>query len=120
MGRVLRGVSGGILSSTHAFSKRALSFFQKHTFQSMGTYNFRVIGGIFAENGLLEGGLKVSFKCIDCGDKGDFRWVFLASTHAFSKGALFIFQKPMRRGMSSEIVRMMGCIFAENGPVENG
>ena len=44
---------------------------------------------------------------------------FLAPTHAFSKGALTIFRKHMPSGMGTESLGMIGCIFAENGPLES-
>ena len=45
---------------------------------------------------------------------------FLAPTRAFSKGAPTIFQKHMPSGMGTESFGMIGCIFAENGPLESG
>ena len=45
---------------------------------------------------------------------------FLASTHALSEGTPSICRKHMLRGMSTESLGMIGCIFAENGPLEGG
>ena len=45
---------------------------------------------------------------------------FLAPTRAFSKGAPTIFRKHMPWGMGTESLGMIGCIFAENGPLEGG
>ena len=45
---------------------------------------------------------------------------FLAHTRAFSKGSRTIFRKHMPSGMGTESLRMIGCIFAENGPLEGG
>ena len=45
---------------------------------------------------------------------------FLAPTRAFSKGAPNMFRKHMPSGMGTESLGMIGCIFAENGPLEGG
>ena len=45
---------------------------------------------------------------------------FLAPIHAFSKGPPTIFRKHMPSGMGTESLGMIGCIFAENGPLEGG
>ena len=45
---------------------------------------------------------------------------FLASIRAFSKGPPTIFRNQMPSGMGTEILGMIGCIFAENGPLEIG
>ena len=45
---------------------------------------------------------------------------FLAPTRAFSKGGPTIFQKYYSSGMGTESLGMIGCIFAENGPLESG
>ena len=44
----------------------------------------------------------------------------LAPTHAFSKGPLTIIRKCVPPGMGTEILGMIGCIFAKNGPLECG
>ena len=46
--------------------------------------------------------------------------VFLAYTRAFSKGAPTIFRKHMPWGIGTESLGLIGCIFAENGPLEGG
>ena len=45
---------------------------------------------------------------------------FLAHTRAFSKGAPTIFRKHMPWGIGTESLGLIGCIFAENGPLEGG
>ena len=45
---------------------------------------------------------------------------FLAPKRSFSKGAPTIFRKHMPSGMGTENLGMIGCIFAENGPLEGG
>ena len=45
---------------------------------------------------------------------------FLAHTRAFSKGAPTIFRKHMPWGIGPESLGLIGCIFAENGPLEGG
>ena len=45
---------------------------------------------------------------------------FLAPICSFSKGAPTIFRKHMPSGMGTESLGMIGCIFAENGPLEGG
>ena len=44
---------------------------------------------------------------------------FLASIRAFSKGALTIFRKHILSSVGTESLGMIGCIFAENGPLES-
>ena len=43
---------------------------------------------------------------------------FLTPIRAFWKGAPTIFRKHMPSGMGRESLGMIGCIFAENGPLE--
>ena len=43
---------------------------------------------------------------------------FLTPTRTFSKRAPTIFRKHMPSGMGTESLGMIGCIFAENGPLE--
>ena len=83
----------------------------------MGTESLGMIGCIFAENGPLEGGIESSFwgtgwvlRVISDG--------FLAPIRSFSKGAPTIFRKHMPSGMGTESLGVIGCIFAENGPLE--
>ena len=45
---------------------------------------------------------------------------FLTPIRAFSKGAPTIFRKHMPSGIGTESLGMIGCIFAENGPLEGG
>ena len=76
-----------------------------------------MIGCIFAENGPLEGGIESSF----WGTAGVLRVIsdgFLAPIRSFSKGPPTIFRKHMPSGMGTEWLGVIGCIFAENGPLE--
>ena len=45
---------------------------------------------------------------------------FWAPTRAFSEGPPTIFQSHMACGIGTESVGMIGCIVAENGPLEGG
>ena len=45
---------------------------------------------------------------------------FLTPIRAFSKGAPTIFRKHIPSGISTESLGMIGCIIAENGPLESG
>ena len=45
---------------------------------------------------------------------------FLTPKRWFSKGAPTIFRKHMPSGMGTESLGVIGCIFAENGPLEGG
>ena len=45
---------------------------------------------------------------------------FLGPKRSFSKGAPTIFRKHIPSGMGTESLGMIGCIFAENGPLEGG
>ena len=85
----------------------------------MGTESLGMIGCIFAENGPLEGGIESSFSGTGWGAKGDFRWIFDPNPCIF-EGAPTIFQKHMPWAMGTESLGMIGCIFAENGPLEGG
>ena len=86
----------------------------------MGTESLRVIGCIFAENGPLEGGIEASFWGTGWGAKGDFRRIFGPDPFIFEGGPPTIFRKHMPSGMGTESLRVIGCIFAENGPLEGG
>ena len=76
-----------------------------------------MIGCIFAENGPLEGGIELSFSGTGWGAKGDFRWIFGPNPCIF-EGAPTIFRKYMPSGIGTESLGMIGCIFAENEPLE--
>ena len=45
---------------------------------------------------------------------------FLTPTRAFSEEALHLFRNDMPSGIGTESFGTMGCIFAENGPLESG
>ena len=98
------------------FRRGPPTIFRKHMPSGMGTEN---LGNrcIFAENGPLEGGIEASGT--GWGAKGDFRWIF-GPIRTFSKGAPTIFRKHMPWGIGTESLGMIGCIFAENGPLEGG
>ena len=85
----------------------------------MGTESLGIIGWLFALNGPLEGGIESSFSGTGWGAKGDFRWIF-TSIPAFSKAASTILRMHMPSGMGTESLGIIGCIFAENGPLESG
>ena len=106
----------GFLAPTRAFSKGAPTICRKHIPWGIGTESLGMIGCIFAEKGPLEGGIESSFS----GTGWVFSDWFLASIRAFSKGAPTIFRKHMPWGMGTESLGMIGCIFAENGPLEGG
>ena len=69
---VLRVISDGFFTPTHAFSKVAASIFRKYMPSGMGTESLGMIGCIFAENGPLEDGIESSFSGTSWGAKGDF------------------------------------------------
>ena len=52
--------------------------------------------------------------------KGDFRVDFWPRSVHFRRGPPTIFRKHMPSGMGTESLRVIGCIFAENGPLEGG
>ena len=95
------------------------TIFQKHMPWGIGTERLGMIGCIFAENGPLEGGIEASFSGTEWGTKGDFRRFFYLYPYMFEE-APTIFRKHMPSGMCTESLGMVGCIFAENGPLEEG
>ena len=101
------------------FRREPLTIFRKHMPSGIGTESLRVIGCIFAENGPLEGGIESSFWGTGWGAKGDFRWIFGPDPCIFEE-APPIFRKHMPSGMGTDSLRVIGCIFAENGPLEGG
>ena len=102
------------------FRRGPPTIFRKHMPSGMGTESLRVIGCIFAENGPLEGGIEASFWGTGWGAKGDFRRIFGPDPFIFRRGPPTIFRKHMPSGMGTESLRVIGCIFAENGPLEGG
>ena len=117
---VLMVIWSGFLAHTRAFSKGAPHHFQKAHTLKYRHIKFGMIRCIFAENGPLEGGIESSFSDTGWGAKGDFRWIFDPNPYIFRKGASTIFRKHMPSGMGTESLGMIGCIFAENGPLEGG
>ena len=103
-----------------AFSKWAPTIFRKHMPWGIGTESFGMMGCIFAENGPLEGGIESSFSGTGWGAKGDFSWIFYPNPCIFERGPAPFFRMHMPSGMGAESLGMIGCIFAENGPLEGG
>ena len=100
------------------FRREPLTIFRKHIPSVMGTESLGVIGCIFAENGPLECRIESSFSGTGWGAKGDFRWIFGPNPCIFEGGPPTIFRKQMPSGMGTESLGVIGCIFAENGPLE--
>ena len=90
-----------------------------HMASGIGTKRLCIMGCIFAENGPLEGGIESSFSGTGWGAKCDFRWIFYPNPCIF-EGALTIFRMHIPSGMGTESLGIIGCIFAENGPLEGG
>ena len=116
---VLRVISDGFSAPIRAFSKGAPHHFPKaHTLR----YGHRKFGSdrmyIYAENGPLECRIESSFSGTGWGAKGDFRWIFGPNPCIFEGGPPTIFRKQMPSGMGTESLGVIGCIFAENGPLE--
>ena len=102
------------------FRRGPPTIFRKHMPLGMGTESSGMIGYIFAKNGPLEDGIESSFSGTGWGAKGDFRWIFYPNPCIFRRGPPTIFRKHMPWGMGTESLGMIGCIFAENGPLESG
>ena len=118
---VLMVIWSGFLAHTRAFSKGAPHHFRKHMSWGIGTESLGMIRCIFAENGPLEGGIESSFSDTGWGAKGDFRWIFDPNPCIFEgPPPPTIFRKHIPSGMGTESLGMIGCIFAENGPLEGG
>ena len=100
------------------FRRGPPTIFRKHIPSGMGTESLGMIGCIFAENGPLEGGTESSFSGTGWGAKGDFRWNFWPQSVHFRRGPPTIFQKHIPSGMGTESLGVIGCMFAENGPLE--
>ena len=102
------------------FRRGPPTIFRKHIPSGMGTESLGTIGYIFAENGPLEGVIESSFSGTGWGAKGDFRWIFDPNPCILEKSPPTIFRKHMPWAMGTESLGMIGCIFAENGPLEGG
>ena len=100
------------------FRRGPPTIFRKHIPSGMGTESLGMIGCIFAENGPLEGGTESSFSGTGWGAKGDFRWILGPNPCIFEGGPPTIFQKHIPSGIGTESLGVIGCIFAENGPLE--
>ena len=83
----------------------------------MGTESLGMIGCIFAENGPLEGGIESSFWGTGWGAKGDFRRIFGPDPFIF-EGGPHHFPKAHALRYGHRSLGVIGCIFAENGPLE--
>ena len=68
------------------FERGLPTIFRKHMPSGIGTEGLGTIGCIFAENGLLEGGIESSFSDTGWGAKGDFRWIFDPNPCIFEGG----------------------------------
>ena len=136
---VIRVISDGFVDPVRAFSKSACTISREHVSSGMGTKSLGMIGCIFAENWPLEGGIESRFWGTGWGAKGDFihysylyPYIFESSTHIFfevdfrplrvhfRREPATIFRKYMPSGIGTKSLEMIGCIFAENGPLENG
>ena len=62
--------------------------------------------------------IESSFSGTGWGAKGDFRWIFGPNPCIFEGGPPTIFRQQMPSGMGTESLGVIGCIFAENGPLE--
>ena len=99
------------------FRRETFTIFRKHMPWGIRTESLGMIGWIFAEKGPLEGGIESRFWGTGWGVKGDFRWIFDPNP-CIRREALAIFRKHMPLGIGTESLKMIGCIFAENGPLE--
>ena len=85
----------------------------------MGTESLGMIGCIFVENGPLE----VALNLVSGVPAGVLRVIsdgFWPRSVHFRRGPPTIFRKHMPSGMGTESLGVIGCIFAENGPLEGG
>ena len=101
------------------FRRGPPTIFRKHMPSGMGTESLGVIGCIFAENGPLEGGIEASFWGTGWGAKGDFRRIFGPDPFIFEGGPP-PFPKAHALRYGHRKFGVIGCIFAENGPLEGG
>ena len=109
---VLRVNSDGFLASIRAFSKGAPHHFPKAHALRYGHKKFGNDRMYIRGEWALRRWHWIEFWGTRGGAKGDFRWIFGLNP--------CIFRKHMPWGMGTEILGMIGCIFAENGPLEGG
>ena len=109
-----------IFTSIPAFSKAASTILRMHMPSGMGTESLGIIGCIFAENWPLESGIESSFSGTGWGVLRVISGGFFTPIPAFSKAASNIFRMHLPSGMGTENLGIIGCIFAENGPLEAG
>ena len=117
---MLRVISDGFWAPTRAFSKPPPPppplISRKHMPLGIGTASLGMIGskGDFMRYSYLYPYIFES-RTLTL-----FESVLLAPTRAIWKGPPTIFRKHMPSGISTESLGMIGCIFAENGPLEGG
>ena len=64
--------------------------------------------------------IESSFSDTGWGAKGDFRWIFDTNPYIFEGGSPPFCESTCPQGIGKESFGMIGCIFAENGPLEGG
>ena len=117
---VLRVISCVILTYTRTFSNREPIPFSKahalsYTNSKVGNDQMHIRGEMTSGKWTLSGFVRSRLESL---------WWFEVdfwprSVH-FRRGAPTIFRKHMPSGMGTESLGMIGCIFAENGPLEGG
>ena len=117
---VLRVISCVILTYTRTFSNREPIPFSKahalsYTHSKVGNDQMHIRGEMTSGKWTLSGFVRSRPGVLTVIWSG-----FLAPKRSFSKGAPTIFRKHMPSGMGTESLGMIGCIFAENGPLEGG
>ena len=101
------------------FRRGPPTIFRKHMPWGMGTESLGW-SDVYSRRMGLE---KVALNQVSVVPAGVLRVIadgFMAPTRAFSKGARTIFRKHLPLGICTESLGMIGCIFAENGPLEGG
>ena len=117
---VLRVISCVILTYTRTFSNREPIPFSKahalsYTHSKVGNDQMHIRGEMTSGKLTLSGFVRSRLESL---------WWFEVdfwprSVH-FRRGPPTIFRKHMPSGMGTESLRVIGCIFAENGPLEGG
>ena len=113
-------IRSGFLAHTRAFSKGVPHHFQKthalrYRHRKFGTDRMYIRG-----EWALRKWHWIKFQWYRLGCKVDFRWIFYPNPCIFEGGPPTIFRKHMPSGMGTESLGTIGCIFAENGPLEGG
>ena len=116
---VLRVISCVILTYTRTFRIENPTFFEAHalsyTHSKVGNDQMHIRGEMTSGKWTLSGFVRSRLESL---------WWFEVdfwplSVH-FRRGPPTIFRKHMPSGMGTESLGMIGCIFAENGPLEGG